>query len=92
VHAVRVQRYGGLDIVVDDERDSGLARDGHDGPASLDEIERAESFDAQLDDRRASLCGDPSGLLVFDDAVQLHASPMFRRWSSDSGVSAYNAS
>ena len=44
VHAVRVERERGLDVVVDDERDPGLARDVGDRPAALDEVERAQAL------------------------------------------------
>ena len=60
VHAVRVERERRLDVVVDDERNPCLARDVGDRPAALDEVERAQTLDPQLDDGRAALRGDPA--------------------------------
>src|SRR5437763_5639907 len=81
-----------LDVVVDDERDVRSPRRLGHPAASLDDLGGRQVLEAKLDHGRSAFGGMCGGRSVLDDAVKPHASEMFARWSSDSGVSAYSPS
>jgi hypothetical protein len=88
MHAVGLEGERRLHVVVHNERDARRAHDVRDEAAALHDVGGRQTLQTELDDRRPSLGGGSRDLCVLDDAVQLHASSMFARLSSSSGVSA----
>ena len=86
------ERERGLDVVVDDEREPGLAAERVDGAADLDQLIGRGALAPQLDHGCTGVARLERPLRVLDERVEPHASPMRARPSSVAGSSAASAS
>jgi hypothetical protein len=90
MHSVGAEHQRGLDVVVHDERDAVPRAQTARRAPSLDDVHAGDVLEPPLHDRRSTFDGDPRGLELVDDRVQLHE--IFARVSSVSGSRAASAS